>query len=160
MTTTSDFSSEFITTDIAHRDCEACAGCADRARTMAKATGSVGATEESVIGPSYDQVQHHATVHRADRMHELHHAAQESRITANPPTATVANPTAESILDRTVVVNYLDASSAITDLHLAGSYLSDLIELLPQGDPRRMHIRNTIAACRSSYNALVPQVRG
>lgn len=54
----------FITIDLAHRDCEKCADCADSARTMAQVSGSVGA--------SHQDGTHYATVQRADRMHDIH----------------------------------------------------------------------------------------
>jgi hypothetical protein len=53
----------FITTNIAHRNCEKCADCADSARIMARASGSVGAT--------HNDGGHFATVRRGDQMHTL-----------------------------------------------------------------------------------------
>lgn len=53
---------DFITTNIAHRDCVKCANSAEAARTLAKVTGSVGSTHKDGT--------HFATVRRADRMHD------------------------------------------------------------------------------------------
>lgn len=52
--------SELILFHIAHRDCETCADCADRARTIATASGSVEAT--------HSEGDHTATVRRSDYM--------------------------------------------------------------------------------------------
>lgn len=53
----------FILTEIEHRNCEACADCADRARNNARVTGSVGATWSTQTG--HGRI-HSATIRRSD----------------------------------------------------------------------------------------------
>jgi thymidine kinase len=60
---------EFITTDLAHGDCTECATCAERARVMARVTGSIGATEER-DNTRVGGLLHFATVRRADHVEE------------------------------------------------------------------------------------------
>ena len=70
---------DFITVDLAHRDCEECARCVEHARTMAIVTGSTGATETNGA--------HYATVQRwsIDFLNSIRDALPLSTVTPEPP---------------------------------------------------------------------------